>query len=80
MPTYAPERDRARNRAWGALFVREAASDWIDKNQLGRRNLTPDAFRLLLGRRLKSCSKVVDNQTPTPKSVSQDVSCELRQL
>ena len=23
MPTYAPERDRARKRAWGALFVRE---------------------------------------------------------
>ena len=30
---------------------REAALDWIDANQLGRRNLTPDAFKLLLGRR-----------------------------
>lgn len=30
---------------------REAAEDWIDANQLGRRNLTPDAFRLLVGRR-----------------------------
>lgn len=30
---------------------REAAEDWIDKNQLGRRNLHPDAFTLLLGRR-----------------------------
>lgn len=30
---------------------REAAEDWIDANQLGRRNLTPDAFKLLLGRR-----------------------------
>lgn len=30
---------------------REAAADWMDANQLGRRNLTPDAFRLLLGRR-----------------------------
>lgn len=28
---------------------REAAGDWIDANQLGRRNLTPDAFKLLLG-------------------------------
>lgn len=30
---------------------REEAADWIDKNQLGRRNLTADAFTLLLGRR-----------------------------
>jgi len=30
---------------------REAAEDWIDSNQLGRRNLTPEQFSLLLGRR-----------------------------
>lgn len=30
---------------------RDAAEDWIDANQIGRRNLTEDAFRLLLGRR-----------------------------
>ena len=30
---------------------REAAMDWMDAHQLGRRNLTPDARRLLLGRR-----------------------------
>jgi N6-adenosine-specific RNA methylase IME4 len=30
---------------------RDEAEDWIDKNQLGRRNLTHDSFRLLLGRR-----------------------------
>lgn len=30
---------------------REDAADWIDRNQLGRRNLHPDAFTLLLGRR-----------------------------
>lgn len=30
---------------------REAAADWIDANQLGRRNLTPDQRTLLLGRR-----------------------------
>lgn len=34
-----------------AFSDREAAMDWIDANQLGRRNLTPDAFKLLLGRR-----------------------------
>ena len=32
---------------------REAAEDWIDKNQLGRRNLTADSFNYLLGRRTK---------------------------
>lgn len=31
---------------------REAAEDWIDANQLGRRNLTPDQMSLLRGRRL----------------------------
>lgn len=30
---------------------REQAEDWIDKNQLGRRNLSPDDFRIILGRR-----------------------------
>lgn len=30
---------------------RDEAMDWMDANQLGRRNLTPDAFTLLLGRR-----------------------------
>lgn len=29
----------------------EAAMDWIDANQIARRNLTPDAFKLALGRR-----------------------------
>lgn len=30
---------------------RESAMDWIDKNQLGRRNLTPDQMKLIRGRR-----------------------------
>ena len=30
---------------------RDRAADWMDRNQLGRRNLHPDAFTLLLGRR-----------------------------
>lgn len=29
---------------------REAAMDWIDRNQVGRRNLSEDNFRLILGR------------------------------
>lgn len=32
---------------------RDQAADWIDKNQLGRRNLTADSFNYLLGRRAK---------------------------
>src|SRR6516162_1887874 len=32
---------------------REAAADWIDANQLGRRNLTPDQYSLFRGRRYK---------------------------
>jgi len=34
-----------------SLPDREAAADWIDANQLGRRNLTPEAASLLRGRR-----------------------------
>src|SRR6056297_1957130 len=29
----------------------EEAKDWMDKNQLGRRNLTPDQRRVIIGRR-----------------------------
>jgi N6-adenosine-specific RNA methylase IME4 len=36
---------------------RDEAEDWIDKNQLGRRNLTADAFTLLLGRRYNRAKK-----------------------
>ena len=36
---------------------RDEAADWIDKNQLGQRNLTADAFTLLLGRRYKRAKK-----------------------
>jgi len=35
------------------LKSRDEAEDWIDKNQLGRRNLTADSFNYLLGRRAK---------------------------
>ncbi len=36
---------------------RETAADWIDKNQLGRRNLTPDQMSLLRGRRYNRAKK-----------------------
>lgn len=37
--------------------AREGAADWMDRNQLGRRNLHPDAFTLLLGRRYNRAKK-----------------------
>lgn len=39
------------------LLDRDAAMDWMDANQLGRRNLTPDQFKLLLGRRYNRTKK-----------------------
>jgi len=39
------------------LADREAAADWIDANQLGRRNLTPDQAALLRGRRYNRLKK-----------------------
>lgn len=36
---------------------REAAADWIDKNQLGRRNLNPDQISYLRGRRYNRMKK-----------------------
>ena len=36
---------------------RQAAEDWMDANQLGRRNLTPDAFKWILGRRYNRTKK-----------------------
>jgi len=36
---------------------RDDAADWMDRNQLGRRNLTHDAFTMLLGRRYKRAKK-----------------------
>lgn len=38
----------------------EAAADWIDANQLGRRNLTPDQAALLRGRRYNRLKKPRD--------------------
>lgn len=35
----------------------DAACDWIDKNQIARRNLSPDDFRLAVGRRYNRTKK-----------------------
>jgi hypothetical protein len=44
---------------------REAAMDWMDANQLGRRNLTREAHDLLLGRRYNRTKKAHGGQLPT---------------
>jgi len=39
------------------LTLWDTSADWIDRNQLGRRNLTPDQMRLLRGRRYNRLKK-----------------------
>lgn len=41
---------------------RDAVMDWMDANQLGRRNITPDQFTLLLGRRYNRAKKASGGQ------------------
>ena len=40
---------------------RDAVMDWMDANQLGRRNLTRDQFTLLIGRRYNRAKKITPN-------------------
>lgn len=42
---------------------RDAAMDWMDTNQLGRRNLSPVDFKLALGRRYNRSKKKEGNHT-----------------
>lgn len=46
------------------LQDRNAVEDWMDANQLGRRNLTPDAFKMLLGRRYNRMKQPLGGQLP----------------
>ena len=43
---------------------REAVEEWIDKNQCGRRNLSPDDFRIVSGRIYNRRKKQVGGQIP----------------
>lgn len=45
---------------------RDAAEDWVDANQLGRRNLTPDQASLLRGRRYNRTKKARGFEEPGP--------------
>jgi len=49
---------------------REAAADWIDANQLGRRNLTRDQANLLRGRRYNRAKKA--NGVRGPQKLDQN--------
>jgi N6-adenosine-specific RNA methylase IME4 len=58
---------------------RAAAEDWIDRNQLGRRNLTADAFKLLLGRVYNRVKKAAnDGGKGTPKGTVGQTDPQLR--
>ena len=52
---------------------RDEAMDWMDANQLGRRNITPDQFTLLLGRRYNRAK----NRQGGATSKRQNVALEL---
>ena len=56
-----------------ALTDREAAADWIDTNQLGRRNLTPDQASLLRGRRYNRAKGKQGGDTPNRQNVALDL-------
>lgn len=47
---------------------REAAADWIDANQLGRRNLTPDQAALLRGRRYNRLKRKQGRPSKSPQN------------
>lgn len=42
----------------------EDALDWIDRNQIGKRNLSPDDFRIISGRIYNRRKKALGGQTP----------------
>lgn len=58
-----------------SLPSREAAADWIDTNQLGRRNLTPDQASLLRGRRFNR-TKPRERDNPSGQFVRKDTTAE----
>lgn len=57
---------------------REAALDWMDAHQLGRRNLSPDARRLLLGRRYNRVKKGDGERGPQKLDQSEPASTAAR--
>jgi hypothetical protein len=54
--------------------TREAAMDWMDANQLGRRNLSPDQASLLRGRRYNRAKKTVGKPAGIKLAQSEPIS------
>jgi len=61
----------------------EQACDWIDKNQIARRNLSPDDFRLAVGRRYNRTKKAAhrpeknaDNLSTLPERTAETIARE----
>lgn len=59
---------------------RDAAADWIDANQLGRRNLSPDQMSLLRGRRYNRAKKARGGQIPGSRMGQNDPSSSAEKL
>jgi phage N-6-adenine-methyltransferase len=51
---------------------REAAADWIDANAIGKRNLSPDALKLALGRRYNRAKKAHGGDRKSDQSSPQN--------
>ena len=58
--------------------TREDAADWIDKNQAGRRNLTPDQASLVRGRRYNRTKKGVGKPAGTILAQNDPISTAAR--
>ena len=54
------------------LSDREAAMDWMDANQLGRRNLSKEAHDLLLGRRYNRTKRANGGDRKSDESLAQN--------
>lgn len=55
---------------------RDAVMDWMDANQLGRRNLSPDAFKLALGRRYNRAKAKRGGDTSKRQNVALELAKE----
>ena len=50
---------------------RATAKEWIEQNQLGRRNLTRDQFRMILGRYYNRVKRPIGGQKRDPENLDQ---------
>ena len=56
-----------------AFNTRDEAADWIDRNQLGRRNLSKQDYKLLLGRRYNRAKKAHGGQGGNSNAAKNEV-------